>query len=65
MSFQHNLNPSDVLTNQGLMDVFKCSNSGGMRRSHHANTLLIISDHTKSTYDDRWIGDVFHYTAWD
>lgn len=63
MSFQHNLKPSDVLTNQGLMNVFKCANSGGMRLCKPVNTLLIISDHTKSIYDDRWIGDVFHYTG--
>lgn len=34
-----------------------------MRRSHYANALILVSDHTKATYEDRWIGDVFHYTG--
>lgn len=63
MAFDPKLNKGDVLSNQDLMDTFGCSNSGGMRRSHDTNTLLIISDHTKSLYDDVWIGDEFHYTG--
>lgn len=35
-----------------------------MRRSHRTNSLVIISDHTKSIYEDRWAsGDVIHYTG--
>jgi 5-methylcytosine-specific restriction protein A len=34
-----------------------------MRRSHETNTLVLISDHTKSLYEDRWVGDTFHYTG--
>jgi len=34
-----------------------------MRRSKRTNTLVIISDHTKPFYDDRWDGDVLHYTG--
>lgn len=34
-----------------------------MRRSISTNTLVIVSDHTKSIYEDRWIGNVFHYTG--
>ncbi|MEB4858345.1 HNH endonuclease [Priestia megaterium] len=63
MSFEHGLKPSDILTNQELMDKFKCAMSGGMRFSHRTNALVLISDHTKSLYDDRWIRDVFHYTG--
>ncbi|UYP07258.1 HNH endonuclease [Priestia megaterium] len=63
MSFEHGLKSSDILTNQELMDKFHCAMSGGMRFSHRTNTLVLISDHTKSLYDDRWIGDVFHYTG--
>ena len=36
-----------VLTNQELMDVFKCANTGGMRRSKKTNSLVLIFDHTK------------------
>ncbi|MTV47714.1 HNH endonuclease [Heliobacillus mobilis] len=34
-----------------------------MRRSLRTNTLVIVSDPTKSLYEDQWIGDVFHYTG--
>ncbi|QNF31061.1 HNH endonuclease [Metabacillus sp. KUDC1714] len=34
-----------------------------MRRSHRTNSLVIISDHTKSLYEDKWIGAKFHYTG--
>lgn len=36
---------------------------GGMRRSKATNTLIIISDHTKGLYEDKWIGDILHYTG--
>lgn len=53
----------DVVNNEQLRGIFKCSSQGGMRRSHKTNTLVIISDHTKSTYEDRWEGPVMHYTG--
>ncbi|HIF9502653.1 TPA: HNH endonuclease [Photobacterium damselae] len=34
-----------------------------MRRAHQTNTLVIISNHVKSIYDDRWEGDTLHYTG--
>ena len=52
-----------VLTNQELMDVFKCGNAGGMRRSKKTNSLVLIFDHTKHLYDDEWKGDTLHYTG--
>lgn len=63
MSFNHGLKRGDILSNRELMNIFKCSNSGGMRRSHRTNSLIIISDHIKSIYEDRWINGVFHYTG--
>lgn len=36
---------------------------GGMRRSTTTGTLVIISDHTKGLYDDKWYGDELHYTG--
>jgi len=58
-----NLKPGDILDNQGLRDTFGCSPQGGMRRSHETNTLVIVSNHVVSIYDDRWIDDVLHYTG--
>jgi len=34
-----------------------------MRKSNRTNTLVIVSDHTKSIYEDRWIDDILHYTG--
>ncbi len=34
-----------------------------MRRAHRTKSLVLISDHTKSFYEDRWIDDIFHYTG--
>lgn len=52
-----------VLTNNQLMEVFGCSGQGGMRRAHKTNSLVLVSNHTKSIYSDRWVGDVLHYTG--
>lgn len=63
MSFNQELKVGDIISNKKLMNIFKCGNMGGMRRSRTTNTLVIISDHTKSLYKDKWIGDVLHYTG--
>jgi 5-methylcytosine-specific restriction protein A len=36
---------------------------GGMRRSLATNSLVLVSDHTKGIYDDRWEGNICYYTA--
>jgi 5-methylcytosine-specific restriction enzyme A len=51
------------LNNSDLCEAFGCSPQGGMRRAHKTNTLVIVSNHIKSIYDDRWSGDVLHYTG--
>jgi len=58
-----NLEKGIVLNTQDLSDIFLCSTQGGMRRSLRINTLVIVSNHIESIYDDRWINDVFHYTG--
>ena len=63
MSFNSGLHPGDIIDNQRLTEIFRCSRQGGMRRSHQTNTLVIVSDHTRSIYEDRWIGNIFHYTG--
>lgn len=57
------LKPGTILDNDGLRDYFLCSPQGGMRRSHKTNTLIIVSNHIESVYEDRWIGDELHYTG--
>lgn len=55
--------PGTVLDNAGLCEYFGCSPQGGMRRSLKTKTLVIISNHVESIYEDRWIGDELHYTG--
>lgn len=57
------LKPGTILDNNGLRDYFLCSPQGGMRRSKKTNTLIIVSNHVESIYEDRWIGDELHYTG--
>lgn len=58
-----NIKIGEVLSNDDLYEHFKCGNMGGMRRSKKTNTLVVISDHTKGLYDDKWYGDILHYTG--
>lgn len=57
------LKPGAELSNDELCQVFGCGNSGGMRRSKKTNSLVIVSDHTKALYEDRWLEGVMHYTG--
>lgn len=57
-----NLAIGEVLNNQQLCEVFLCAPQGGMRRAIRTNTLILISDKTK-LYDDRVVGDIYHYTG--
>jgi len=62
MNYQE-LVPGDTLSNAGLKAAYSVGNSGGMRRSHTTNSLVIVSDHTRGIYEDRWDGDIIHYTG--
>ncbi len=63
MSFKPPFEIGEVVTNPQIVDTFKVGNMGGMRRSKTTNTLVIICDHTKGLYDDKWYGDVLNYTG--
>ncbi len=63
MSFETGLKHGEIITNDRLREIFSCGNMGGMRRALNTNTLVIISDHTKGLYEDKWIGDILHYTG--
>lgn len=54
---------NSLVNNADIVNEFQCGNMGGMRRSTNTNTLVIVSDHTKGLYEDRWVGDVLHYTG--
>ena len=55
--------PGEVLTNDEISQRFDVGNMGGMRRSKKRNLLVLISDPFKGLYQDRWEGDVLHYTG--
>ena len=63
MVFDPNINQGEILTNDDIHRIFQCSTQGGMRRSLRTNSLVIVSDHTKSIYEDRWSNEIFHYTG--
>lgn len=63
MTFDPGLSQGQVLDNEQLCNAFGCSPQGGMRRSLKTNTLVLVSNHVESIYDDRWINGVFHYTG--
>ncbi|WP_234710326.1 MULTISPECIES: HNH endonuclease [Bacillus] len=58
-----NIEPGGIFNNNEITEIFKCAPQGGMRRSHKTNTLVLVSDHTKALYEDRWDGNVLHYTG--
>lgn len=53
MNFDSGLRIGEIITNNEIMDIFKCANSGGMRRSLKTGTLVIICDHTKELCEDK------------
>jgi 5-methylcytosine-specific restriction protein A len=63
MAFNAHIKSGQELSNEDIIGIFKCGNSGGMRRSIKTNTLVIISDHTKPYYTDTWENNIFHYTG--
>ena len=61
--FNPGLEIGQVINNNTLMSIFKCSQQGGMRKSNTTNTLVIVTDYTRGIYHDKWIGGVLHYTG--
>ncbi len=55
MKFNPGLEIGQILKNDDIVNIFKCGNMGGMRRSKATNTLVIVSDYTKGLYHDKWI----------
>ena len=56
--------PGTVLSNNDVTRIFKCSDQGGMRRSHKTNSLVLISTVDRSLYRNRWIDkSTIHYTG--
>jgi 5-methylcytosine-specific restriction protein A len=52
-----------TLSNSEITEIFQCSPQGGLRKSNKTKTLVVISDHVDSLYEDKWIDGVLHYTG--
>lgn len=63
MGFYTGLNIGEVITNNDIVNIFKCANMGGMRKSRATNTLVLICDHSKSVYVDSWNDGILLYTG--
>jgi len=65
MVFNPGLEPGEIITPNKMYEIFKGQKEGGMRRGLITNTLVLISNHDKlnNPYNDRWIGNIFHYTG--
>ena len=63
MIFDPKISLGTELSNQAVCKLFGCSLNAGMNRSHKTNTLVLISNRVKSLYQDRFDGDVIHYTG--
>lgn len=61
--FNPNLEIGQIINNNTLMSIFKCSQQGGMRKSNKTNTLVIVTDYTRGIYHDKWINRILHYTG--
>ena len=57
------IKPGDVIDNDTLRAIFQVSHQGGMRRSLKTNSLVLISDHIKSLFEDKWVNNFFQYTG--
>ncbi len=55
--------PGKIIRNDELATIFRCSTQGGMRKSNKTNSLVIVSNHVESIYDDKWIGKTLYYTG--
>ena len=50
--------------NDELMEIFKVSSQGGMRKSNRTNSLVLIARHREDNpYDDKWDGGHLEYTG--
>jgi 5-methylcytosine-specific restriction enzyme A len=61
--FDPGFSRGQVLTNNEVRAVFKCSGVGSMRRSRGTDSLVLITGELAGPYRDRWEGDQFHFTG--
>ncbi len=55
--------PGEVIDNRTICNVFRVSNTGGIRVSNSRNLIVLISNNTDSTYRNEWKDDVLHFVG--
>jgi 5-methylcytosine-specific restriction protein A len=63
MVFDPKIKVGQELSNKDIQKIFKCSPQGGMRKSNQTNTLVLVSDHIKSLYQNRIEENIIFYTG--
>ncbi len=48
-------------SNKEVRSTFRCSLQSGMNKSNTTNTLVLIINHIKSIYHDRWLDNRVHH----
>jgi len=48
-------------SNEEVRSTFRCSLQSGMNKSNTTNTLVLIINHIKSIYHDRWLDNKVHH----
>lgn len=59
----NNFKIGNTYTNAQICELFKCSLMRGMAKSNTTDTLVLIANHTKTLYDDKWINNTLYYTG--
>ena len=54
---------NEVVTPSQLADLFQVKTLKHSRFIKETNTLILISDYTKGTHLNKWIGDTLHFTG--
>ena len=62
MNLIEDLKFGQKLSDNELTSIFKCSLQSGMNRSIRTNSLVLIDKHS-SNFNNRWEGDIIHYTG--
>ena len=53
----------EVVNHERIHSTFGCSTMGGMNYSTKTNTLVLVSNHVESIYEDKWIDGILYYTG--
>jgi len=56
-----NLQLGNIYSNEEIRSTFGCSLQSGMNKSNSTNTLVLIINHIKSIYHDRWFNNKVHH----